>query len=578
MRITSLSLTNFRSFQETQSIDFAPVTLLFGPNSVGKSSVLMALFYLQQILGKGQCDPVLLEALGDKHVGGFKNLVNGRDLDKKIGIKVSLDKKGEIGSSYNEITDMMAWDFDILNDSPAADADAISIELDIGWSKVKKTAYVAKYKVWFDGELIAETTSDSGMKQPMITKLNFLHNLLVSDFDEDFQAESGEGLYVSKFHHLLIHPRVSRSKVLEGIKVLEGEAIVYMPIGFDGFAGALPRLGRRMETALESLDEAPPYAVRVHEILSDILVAPLDNLLALLNDSLCIGPLRVVPDARYQSNPYPQQKDWYTGVAAWDVLEKSEANIKAINLWMNRESDLNMGYSVRLKLESKQTLYSGVIDSPLKNLEILAEAFGEELVLELNEGNIGPSPTSNTVQADLQKFLAVFGVNRLERLGDIKGLVKRSFDKKAVLWDEINGIEVASSDIGVGVSQLFPLIVATVDRQKGIIACEQPELHVHPRIQVGIGDLLTQSKSKTTFLIETHSEHLILRILKRIRQTSEGDMPKEMLPVKPHDVSIVYMEPSRNGVKTKKIEIDEDGEFKQRWPHGFFVERSEELF
>ncbi|WP_226024142.1 AAA family ATPase [Pseudomonas aeruginosa] len=57
MRITEIALTNFRSFQVTQSIALAPVTLLFGPNSVGKSSVLMALFYIQQMLEKGQCDP-----------------------------------------------------------------------------------------------------------------------------------------------------------------------------------------------------------------------------------------------------------------------------------------------------------------------------------------------------------------------------------------------------------------------------------------------------------------------------------------------------------------------------------------
>ncbi|MCB2008999.1 MAG: AAA family ATPase [Rhodoferax sp.] len=38
MRITRISLTNFRSFKDTQSINVAPVTLLFGPNSVGKSS------------------------------------------------------------------------------------------------------------------------------------------------------------------------------------------------------------------------------------------------------------------------------------------------------------------------------------------------------------------------------------------------------------------------------------------------------------------------------------------------------------------------------------------------------------
>ena len=84
MRITRISLTNFRSFKDTQSINVAPVTLLFGPNSVGKSSVLMALAYVQQILKKGHCNPQKLDALGDKTIGGFRALVHGQDLKKTI--------------------------------------------------------------------------------------------------------------------------------------------------------------------------------------------------------------------------------------------------------------------------------------------------------------------------------------------------------------------------------------------------------------------------------------------------------------------------------------------------------------
>ena len=137
---------------------------------------------------------------------------------------------------------------------------------------------------------------------------------------------------------------------------------------------------------------------------------------------------------------------------------------------------------------------------------------------------------------------------------------------------------MAFSEVGVGISQLFPLVVAAVQARQGIIACEQPELHVHPRIQVGIGDLLTQSNNKSTFLIETHSEHLILRILRRIRETSEGDLPEGLQSISPSDVSIVYMEPGAAGVRTRRIEIDRTGEFTSRWPDGFFAERGEELF
>ncbi|WP_244584522.1 AAA family ATPase [Escherichia coli] len=50
MKLTKLVLENFRSVRERQEIDFAPVTLLLGPNSAGKTTILIALFYLQQIL------------------------------------------------------------------------------------------------------------------------------------------------------------------------------------------------------------------------------------------------------------------------------------------------------------------------------------------------------------------------------------------------------------------------------------------------------------------------------------------------------------------------------------------------
>ncbi|MDZ6843073.1 AAA family ATPase, partial [Escherichia coli] len=49
MKLTKLVLENFRSVRERQEIDFAPVTLLLGPNSAGKTTILIALFYLLQI-------------------------------------------------------------------------------------------------------------------------------------------------------------------------------------------------------------------------------------------------------------------------------------------------------------------------------------------------------------------------------------------------------------------------------------------------------------------------------------------------------------------------------------------------
>ena len=223
-----------------------------------------------------------------------------------------------------------------------------------------------------------------------------------------------------------------------------------------------------------------------------------------------------------------------------------------------------------------QVIYSGGGDT-LNELRAFVNTLGDELSLTVTgadaEGN--PLPEARSIDLDVLKKILE---SETTPAGANAQLVDKEYYSKWVLWDDFNNIEVAFSEVGVGISQLFPLVVAALQSKQGIIACEQPELHVHPRIQIGIGDLLTQANNNSTFLIETHSEHLVLRILRRIRETSEGELPEGLQPVSPADVSIVYMEPGEAGVRTRRIEIDSSGEFTTRWPNGFFAERREELF
>ena len=89
-----------------------------------------------------------------------------------------------------------------------------------------------------------------------------------------------------------------------------------------------------------------------------------------------------------------------------------------------------------------------------------------------------------------------------------------------MLIETKNGIEVKPNDVGSGITQVFPIIVASVHDEHSILAIEQPELHIHPRIQQQIADMfIAQRSDATIFLIETHSEHLMLRILRRIEES-----------------------------------------------------------
>jgi predicted ATPase len=69
--------------------------------------------------------------------------------------------------------------------------------------------------------------------------------------------------------------------------------------------------------------------------------------------------------------------------------------------------------------------------------------------------------------------------------------------------------------VGFGVSQVLPVLVRAFASEGSIQAMEQPEIHLHPALQAEIGDVFLHSALEhgNTFLLETHSEHLILRMV-----------------------------------------------------------------
>ena len=71
-------------------------------------------------------------------------------------------------------------------------------------------------------------------------------------------------------------------------------------------------------------------------------------------------------------------------------------------------------------------------------------------------------------------------------------------------------------------------------------------------------------------LIETHSEHLVLRVLRRIRQTAKNQQPPEAILVTPNDVAIYYVQSKNGQTQVMQIDVDDQGEFVQPWPDDFF--------
>lgn len=157
------------------------------------------------------------------------------------------------------------------------------------------------------------------------------------------------------------------------------------------------------------------------------------------------------------------------------------------------------------------------------------------------------------------------------------------------------GRKHAVEDVGSGIGYILPVLCNLFDYSKvsldtnihsfsgwynltGFI--QQPELHLHPALQAALGDIFIESSSRgKQVLIETHSEHLLLRLLKRIRQTHlQVEIAPELM-LRADDLCVLYFDPALDGTtKVKRLRITEDGEFMDRWPRGFFGERDLELF
>jgi predicted ATPase len=163
---------------------------------------------------------------------------------------------------------------------------------------------------------------------------------------------------------------------------------------------------------------------------------------------------------------------------------------------------------------------------------------------------------------------------RMEQWAKNKSIIRELY-----LKDLRTDTAVSHRDVGIGISQIIPVLVNAYANKNKMIAIEQPEIHIHPGLQAELGDLFIESalgENSNQFILETHSEHIILRILRRIRETSLGKNVN--YKIKPSDISLVFIDSTKNGAEIKTLRVDEKGRIIDRVPGGFFEEDFEELF
>ncbi|MFO0726481.1 MAG: DUF3696 domain-containing protein [Myxococcota bacterium] len=432
--LTKLRIKNFKAWKDTGEIRLAPLTVLFGTNSSGKSSLGHLLLALKQTAASTDRRRAL-------HTGDETSLI---DLGTFVECLHRRDRKARL-------------------------------QFDLEWSAKLKVHDPLRTGASYVGTTLSldTTLSASSQDQPEVERIAYaLRHDDAPVLSATLKRSDGGKWSLDAKPYKLVHA-VGRKWPVEGP---------------DKFY----RVSERSLARYQNADFLAEFALEVERNLGALSY---------------LGPLRDHPHRIYT----------WSGNTPPDVGKKGESTIAAILAAKGRQ--LNRGgkqhYQAFEQLIASELVSLGVIES----FQVRQTAAGRK---------------------DYEVSVKTRG-----------GLV-----------------EVALPDVGFGVSQVLPAVVqAFYCPPDSTVWMEQPEIHLHPQVQAELADrFITAIRARergrdrsTQLIIETHSEHFLNRLQRRIAEKV----------IEPKDVAIYFAKTSSEGAELEELQINEYGDI-TNWPENFF--------
>lgn len=592
--LKEIQLTNFKSFSNTASFPIKPITLIFGPNSSGKSSFIQSLLMLKQSTSYHKNRQ--LNTFGPYiNLGGFKNFVFEHDIKNELSLSFSLSTA--VGKDPN-IPDTEKSAFYRFFLKQIRKGSEIPEQLRLLLKVIEQFNEIRFSMTFYSDE--------NGTKTLLKNMAIFLGEnekpLFVYAFSEDNVVLIRTGDPDGKHHINFEHPfweeywRVSlkedNKKLIDDVKdIFDNPEIIEDFNDFELFEKI-----RSEEFENSELSEYDFFKADIEKIKNDFLFA--ENNLKGFEQALQL--LKIIHKYDFYLHYFNIKGFKINGFSLTESINWNQDKkifgrpeilfITITQMIANYVNDISYLGPLR-QIPSNHYLYkddTDYMDTKGGNMpDILYK--DKELLKKIN---------SDLDLLDQDYLLKV--VKHTSDQVDTDDLYSLQLvNKKTGVWSRF-------TDVGFGFSQLLP-IVTLLNVSKGkTIVIEQPELHLHPSMQAEMADLIINgvkqetfkdrllkelgkylfedptaykgySKNKNSVIIETHSEHLILRILRRIRETT-NKQNRTRPQISPDDVSVIYIQPGKSGSRVIHIPITEDGDFSCDWPDGFFEERDKELF
>ena len=189
---------------------------------------------------------------------------------------------------------------------------------------------------------------------------------------------------------------------------------------------------------------------------------------------------------------------------------------------------------------------------------------------KINLKNHSPRKPFKAIIAEMLKKMSLIEDFKIERISD----KRQDYDVKVRTKGSKNWVDIP--DVGMGVSQVLPVLVELFYAPVGsVIIMEQPELHLHPSAQAALADVMIMAihakenfeKRGIQLLIETHSEHFLRRLQRRV---AEGVLEYD-------ELSAYFANNDRFPAKLEELQLDIFGNI-ENWPRNFFGDIAGDVF
>lgn len=569
--INAFRVGNFKAFSDLQHIPIRPLTLIYGANSSGKSSILHSLLLAHHaIKNEGELDIYRTEAGGDAvDLGGFGQYVYKRDRTSQVQWAVDLNPQKLILLDSRLYPDA---GLEILLEG----IKQLTIGVGIG-TRVSGQGPVRVRSFYLEADrenILLMSSRPQGKLQ--LDSLNVEHPLI----NRLIQA-----IIESKTFSLKTTPRDFSEIINSIVPQITAKADYLFPhkLSFeDHLLSSVESVNPVPNNIEDAIKTFFPYR------LNQLIQAITRNIETELQSLRYLGPFRTYPP-RHFAFSRQQDDNWDAGGGyAWDILLKDSQVRKKVNAWLGNSDRMNTPYEMTIRhlipdLQLSKELFPHLnqsLQELTQRLIFHAARWGsdiqseiERIIADFDAAGIKEWPQQDSVLPEVEQLVSIL-VDDPESLTEnwIQEISENS-DRISdlVLIDKRSNTPVTHRDVGIGVSQVIPILVSCYGLSDSLIAIEQPEIHLHPKLQAELGSVFAESiKSpcNNRFILETHSEHIMLRLQKLIR---EGELT-------PEDISVIYVDCDHKGSNCLQLRLDEEGDFIDEWPNGFFEEDFDEIF